>query len=52
MTSEHAPTPHADPALAAPADDVNPAIRDARKTFVFTVIGVAAFIGAVAGFIL
>lgn len=52
MSTEHAPTPHGDPALTAPADDVNPAIVDARKTFVFTVIGAAAFIGVVAGFIL
>lgn len=52
MSSEHAPTPHADPALAAPADDVNPAIVDAKKTFVYAVIAAAVFIGAVVGFIL
>jgi hypothetical protein len=52
MSSEHTPTPHADPAPAAPADDVNPAISDAKKTFVFTVLGAAAFIGVVIGFIL
>ena len=52
MSTAHAPTPHADPALAAPADEVNPAIIDARKTFIVTVIGAAAFIGAVVGFIL
>jgi hypothetical protein len=52
MSTEHAPTPHADPALAAPADDVNPAIIDAKKTFILTVLGAAAFIGVVVGFIL
>jgi len=34
-------------ALAAPPDDLNPAIIDARKTFVITLVGAALFIGAV-----
>jgi len=41
-----------DPALAAPPDEANPALLDARKTFLFTVIGAALFIGAVFVFIL
>lgn len=41
-----------DAALAAPPDDQNPALLDARKTFIITVIGAALFIGAVFVFIL
>ena len=41
-----------DAALAAPPDDQNPAFLDARKTFIYTVIGAALFIGAVFVFIL
>jgi hypothetical protein len=37
---------------AAPADDRNPAILDARKTFIVTVISAALFIGTVFVFIL
>jgi len=33
--------------LAAPPDDRNPAIIDARKTFVITLVSAAIFIGAV-----
>jgi hypothetical protein len=36
-----------DAALAPPPDDRNPAIIDARKTFVITMVGAALFIGAV-----
>ena len=36
-----------DAALAPPPDDQNPAIIDARKTFVITMVGAALFIGAV-----
>ena len=36
-----------DAALAAPPDHENPAIIDARKTFVITIIGAALFIGSV-----
>jgi hypothetical protein len=55
MSGEPAhPTPASpeDAALAAPPDDQNPALLDARKTFLFTVIGAALFIGAVFVFIL
>lgn len=41
-----------DEALAAPPDEQNPALIDARKTFIYTVIGAALFIGAVFVFIL
>jgi len=43
------PTPASteDAALAAPPDELNPALIDARKTFIFTVILAALFIGAV-----
>ena len=41
-----------DAALAAPPDEQNPALLDAQKTFLFTVIGAALFIGAVVVFIL
>ena len=54
MTSDHKP-PVADPrdaALAAPADDVNPALIDLNKTFTVTLILAAAFIGSVIVFIL
>ena len=41
-----------DGALAAPPDDQNPAIIDARKTFVITMVGSVLFVGAVVIFIL
>ena len=41
-----------DAALAAPPDDENPAIIEAHKTFVITMISSALFIGAVLIFIL
>jgi hypothetical protein len=41
-----------DAALVAPPDDQNPAFLDARKTFIYIVIGAAAFIGSVFVFIL
>ncbi len=41
-----------DAALAAPPDDENPAIIEAHKTFVITMIGSALFIGSVLIFIL
>ena len=41
-----------DAALAAPSDDENPAIIEAHKTFVITMITSALFIGAVLIFIL
>jgi hypothetical protein len=34
-------------ALAPPPDERNPAIIDARKTFVITLVGAALFVGAV-----
>lgn len=46
------PSSPEDAAFAAPPDDQNPAFLDARKTFLFTVIGAALFIGAVFVFIL
>ena len=45
MTNEPVPP-------AAPSDDQNPAIRDARVTFIATVITAALFIGSVFAFIL
>lgn len=42
----------ADTALVAPPDDENPAIIEAHKTFVITMIGSALFIGSVLVFIL
>jgi hypothetical protein len=41
-----------DAALAAPPDDENPALIEAHKTFVITMISSALFIGAVLIFIL
>lgn len=41
-----------DAALAAPPDDENPAIIEAHKAFVITMIGSALFIGSVLVFIL
>ena len=41
-----------DAALAAPPDSQNPAIVDARKTFVYTMIGSIVFIGLIVVFIL
>ena len=41
-----------DAALAAPADDKNPAIIDLEHTFVVLLIGAALFVGAVFVFIL
>ena len=54
MTSDHTPAPAvpADPALAAPPDESNPALIDARKTFIYAVLGAAAFIATVVIFIL
>jgi len=52
--SHHAPATSApeDAALAAPPDEQNPAIHDARLTFLATIIGAALFVGAVVVFIL
>ena len=54
MSSEPKPTTPAstEEGLAAPPDEQNPAIIDARKTFIYIVLGAAAFIGAVVVFIL
>jgi hypothetical protein len=41
-----------DAALAAPPDDENPALIEAHKTFVITMISAALFIGSVLIFIL
>jgi hypothetical protein len=41
-----------DEALAPPPDDLNPALIDAKQTFIITFIGAALFIGAVFVFIL
>ena len=41
-----------DAALAPPPDDENPALIEAHKTFVITVISAALFIGSVIIFIL
>ena len=38
--------------LAPPPDEINPALIDAKQTFIITVIGAALFIGAVFVFIL
>lgn len=46
-TTNTVPHDDEDAALAAPPDDKNPAIIDARKTFVVTLVGAALFIGAV-----
>lgn len=55
MTSDHkapvTPDPR-DAALAAPPDDVNPALLDLNKTFTLTMILAALFIGTVIVFIL
>ena len=46
-------TPDAgDAALAPPRDEENPALIEAHKTFVITMIGSALFIGSVLIFIL
>lgn len=52
--SEHTPAaPSAeDAALAAPPDAENPALHDARLTFLATIIGAGLFVGAVVIFIL
>jgi len=55
MTSDHkAPVSHDahDPALAPPPDDVNPALLDLNKTFGWTLLLAAGFIGSVVFFIL
>ncbi len=55
MSHEPSTTPPAgadDPTLTAPPDEANPAMIDAGKTLLYTVIGAAAFIGAVVVFIL
>ena len=41
-----------DASLAPPPDDLNPALIDAKQTFIITVISAALFIGAVYVFIL
>lgn len=56
MSREHTPA-HAtheaeDPALVPTPDERNPALSDAERTFVITLIGSALFIGAVFVFIL
>ena len=38
--------------FAAPPDDVNPAIIDARKTYVITIMGSVLFCGAIVVFLL
>ncbi|MGE0556394.1 MAG: hypothetical protein AB7R55_23445 [Gemmatimonadales bacterium] len=54
MGAPHHPTPLAadDAALAPPPDEQNPALIDARKTFVASMIGIALFTAAVVAFIL
>lgn len=54
MSRDRAPAARSaeDAALAAPPDDLNPAIRDARATFIVILITVGLFIGAVVVFIL
>ena len=47
-----AAAPDQDPALAPPPDELNPALVDAKQTFIIAVIGAALFIGAVFVFIL
>jgi len=44
--------PGGDAALAAPPDEQNPAIHDARLTLLATIVGVGLFVGAVVFFIL
>jgi hypothetical protein len=41
-----------DASLAPPPDELNPALIDARQTFIITCIGIALFVGAVFVFIL
>lgn len=53
--TEETTVPHAPPAANVPApppDEENPALIDAHKTFVITVISAALFIGAVFVFVL
>jgi hypothetical protein len=55
VTSEHASAaaPSAeDAALAVPPDAQNPAIQDARKIFLLTVVLTVLFVGSVVAFIL
>ena len=54
MTEETNPMTQADEdaALAAPPDEQNPAMIDAYKTFIYTMIGAILFIGSVIVFIL
>ena len=52
VTQSSVDTSAEDAALAAPPDDENPAIIEAHKTFVVTMISAALFIGAVLIFIL
>ncbi len=54
MTDQSLETPRnaEDAALAAPSDDQNPAIIDAHKLYVATLIGAALYIGSVVIFIL
>jgi hypothetical protein len=44
--------PDEDASLAPPPDELNPALIDARQTFIITCIGIALFAGAVFVFIL
>jgi predicted secreted protein len=54
MSDHTAPAPAsgADEALAPPSDESNPAIIDARRTFLVTMAGAAVFIGVIYLFIL
>lgn len=54
MTEKTNPKTQADEdaTLSAPSDDQNPAMIDAYKTFVYTMIGAILFIGSVIVFIL
>ena len=53
MAHSEAPATNDQPAPPpAPADEHNPAIIDARKTFVITMISSVLFVGAIVVFIL
>jgi hypothetical protein len=51
-TAEVESSHEGDAELAPPPDELNPALIDARQTFIITLIGAALFIGAVFVFIL